>query len=56
MNKQVFFSKKPVYLPERIKDFITNETLWSQPLETILTARSETLKILNNKTKNLDFF
>jgi hypothetical protein len=42
-------------LPERTKDFICDETLWSQPLETILAARAETLKILNNNTKNLDF-
>jgi hypothetical protein len=42
-------------LPERTKDFICDETLWSQPLETILAARAETLKILNNNTKDLDF-
>ncbi|MDZ7878112.1 MAG: hypothetical protein U5L45_10605 [Saprospiraceae bacterium] len=38
------------------KDFIADESLWSQPLDTILAARAETLKILNNTTKNLDFF
>ena len=42
-------------LPEATKDFITDDTLWSQPLETILEARDKTLKILNNKTKGLDF-
>jgi hypothetical protein len=43
-------------LPEGAKDFISDETLWSQPVETILAARADILKILNNKTKNLDFF
>ncbi len=43
-------------LPEATKDFIADESLWSQPLETILAARDKTLKILNNKTKDLDFF
>jgi hypothetical protein len=43
-------------LPEGAKDFINDETLWSQPIETILGVRAEILKILNNKTKNLDFF
>ena len=42
-------------LPEATKDFITDETLWSQSLETILEARDKTLKVLNNKTKGLDF-
>jgi hypothetical protein len=42
-------------LPEAAKDFIADETLWSQPLETIKAARTKTLKILNNKTKGLDF-
>ncbi len=42
-------------LPEATKDFIADETLWSQPLETIKAARAVTLKILNNKTKGLDF-
>lgn len=42
-------------LPEATKDFIADEALWSQPLETILAARDKTLKILNNKTKGLDF-
>jgi hypothetical protein len=43
-------------LPEAAKDFISNDTLWSQPIESILAARTEVLKILNNDTKNLDFF
>jgi hypothetical protein len=43
-------------LPEAAKDFITDETLWLQPIETILAARSGVLKTLNKKTKNLDFF
>ncbi len=30
--------------------------LWHQPLEVILKERENTLKILNNKTKELDFF
>jgi hypothetical protein len=42
-------------LPERTKDFIKDETLWSQSLETILAERAETLKILNNDTKGLGF-
>jgi hypothetical protein len=42
-------------LPERTKDFIHDEVLWSQPLETILATRAETLKILNNDTKGLSF-
>jgi PD-(D/E)XK nuclease family transposase len=42
-------------LPERAKDFIKDETLWSQSLETILAARAETLQILNNDTKGLGF-
>ena len=42
-------------LPEATKDFITDDTLWAQPIETILKARAKTLKILNNKTKGLDF-
>ncbi|MDZ7879623.1 MAG: hypothetical protein U5L45_18240 [Saprospiraceae bacterium] len=42
-------------LPELAKDFISDETLWSQPLEKIVTARAETLKILNNTTKDLGF-
>jgi hypothetical protein len=43
-------------LPEAAKDFISDKDLWSLPLEDILKAREKTLKILNNKTKNLDFF
>ncbi len=42
-------------LPEAVKDFISDETLWAQPIETINKARADTLKILNNKTKGLDF-
>jgi hypothetical protein len=42
-------------LPEATKDFIADETLWVQPLETIVAARSKALKILKNKTKGLDF-
>ncbi len=42
-------------LPEATKDFIADENLWSQSLETILAARDKTLKVLNNKTKGLDF-
>ena len=42
-------------LPETTKDFVADETLWSQSLETILAARDKTLKVLNNKTKGLDF-
>jgi hypothetical protein len=43
-------------LPETAKDFITNANLWEQPLENILEERKKALKILNNKTKGLDFF
>ena len=42
-------------LPEATKNFITDEALWSQSIETILKARAKTLKLLNNKTKGLDF-
>jgi hypothetical protein len=43
-------------LPEAAKDFISNDNLWHQPLEVILKERENTLKVLNNKTKELDFF
>jgi hypothetical protein len=43
-------------LPEAAKDFITDENLWNQPLDAILAERKKTLKILNNNTKDLDFF
>jgi hypothetical protein len=43
-------------LPEAAKDFITDEDLWNQPLENILAKRKETIEILENKTKGLDFF
>jgi hypothetical protein len=43
-------------LPETAKDFIANEDLWHQPLDLILKEREKTLKILNNGTKDLDFF
>ena len=43
-------------LPEAAKDFIANDELWRQPLEDILKEREKTLKILNNNTKDLDFF
>jgi hypothetical protein len=43
-------------LPEAAKDFISNADLWEQPLDKILEERKKTLKILDNKTKGLDFF
>jgi hypothetical protein len=43
-------------LPEAAKTFITDENLWQQPIETILTEREKALNIINNKTKDLDFF
>ncbi len=43
-------------LPEATKDFITDTTLWQQPLEAIEVEREKVLKILNNTTKDLDFF
>jgi hypothetical protein len=43
-------------LPEATKDFITNEDLWHQPLETILAEREKVITILNNTTKDLNFF
>ncbi len=43
-------------LPEAAKDFISDDILWQQPLENITKEREKTLKILNNKTKGLDFF
>jgi hypothetical protein len=43
-------------LPEAAKDFISNDDLWHQPLDVILKERENTLKILNNRTKDLDFF
>jgi hypothetical protein len=43
-------------LPEAARDFITNDNLWTQPMNVLLAERAKTLKILNNKTKDLDFF
>ena len=43
-------------LPEAAKTFIADDNLWQQPLDAILKKREETLKIVNNDTKNLDFF
>lgn len=43
-------------LPEAAKDFIANDDLWRQPLDVILQEREKALKILNNDTKELDFF
>jgi hypothetical protein len=43
-------------LPESAKTFIADENLWQQPIETILSERDKTLKILNNDTKDLGFF
>jgi hypothetical protein len=43
-------------LPEVAKTFISDTNLWNQPFETILAEREKTLKVINNKTKNLDFF
>ncbi len=43
-------------LPEATKDFITDKKLWEQPLENILAERKKVLKILENDTKELDFF
>ena len=43
-------------LPEAAKDFIADNDLWRQPLDTILEKRKKTLEILNNDTKELDFF
>jgi hypothetical protein len=43
-------------LPEAAKDFIMDSHLWQQPMEVILAEREKTLKILNNKSKDLDFF
>jgi hypothetical protein len=43
-------------LPEAAKDFITNDDLWRQPLDVISQNREKILKILNNNTKDLDFF
>jgi hypothetical protein len=42
-------------LPEAAKAFITDKELWQQPWDTILKTREKTLKIINNKTKNIDF-
>jgi hypothetical protein len=43
-------------LPESAKDFILDDNLWQQPLGNILEKREKTVKILQNKTKELDFF
>ena len=43
-------------LPEAAKNFIFNTGLWQQPIENILTEREKTMKIINNSTKELDFF
>jgi hypothetical protein len=43
-------------LPEAAKDFIADNDLWRQPLDVILQEREKALKILNNDTKDLDFF
>jgi hypothetical protein len=43
-------------LPEAAKTFIADEDLWHQPLDVILKEREKTLKILENGTKDLDFF
>ena len=43
-------------LPEAAKDFIIDDDLWTQPLGNILAKREEIVKILENKTKGLDFF
>ncbi len=43
-------------LPEAAKDFILDVDLWKQPLADILVEREKTIKILENKTKELDFF
>jgi hypothetical protein len=43
-------------LPEVTQDFITNTDLWQQPIENILLEREKILRILENKTKGLDFF
>lgn len=43
-------------LPEIAKDFISNDALWSQPLDIIKKERKAALEILNNQTKDLDFF
>lgn len=43
-------------LPEAAKTFITDENLWHQPFDVILKERKKTLTILENDTKDLDFF
>jgi Skp family chaperone for outer membrane proteins len=43
-------------LPEAAKDFITDANLWAKPFDEILDARKKTLKVLENKSKGLDFF
>jgi Icc-related predicted phosphoesterase len=43
-------------LPETAKEFISDRNLWEQPLEKILEEREKVIKILENKTKELDFF
>ena len=43
-------------LPEAAKDFIKDNVLWSKSFEDIKAEREKTIKILENKTKDLDFF
>jgi hypothetical protein len=43
-------------LPEAAKDFIKDDALWKQPIEKITEERNNIVKILDNKTKGLDFF
>jgi predicted nucleic acid-binding Zn-ribbon protein len=43
-------------LPEAARDFIVDEDLWKKPYQAVLAEREKTLTILNNTTKNLDFF
>jgi hypothetical protein len=43
-------------LPEASVNFIKNTDLWKESLENILKEREKTLKIIENKTKGLDFF
>ncbi len=43
-------------LPEGIKAFVMDDSLWTKPVNTILEERKKVLKILNNTTKSLDFF
>jgi hypothetical protein len=43
-------------LPEVAKDFILDNDLWNQPPNNILSEREKVIRILENKTKGLDFF